>query len=105
MLLENKVEALSRVLAAELGPQGIRVVCLGPDATPETATIRGVFRLHANVLGITREDFQAPWRAMMLRKRLPTEANVAAFIAPRSRQIDDGGRRQPEWRHDRGPVS
>jgi 3-oxoacyl-[acyl-carrier protein] reductase len=29
------IEALSRSLAGELGPQGIRVVCLRPDAIPE----------------------------------------------------------------------
>jgi 3-oxoacyl-[acyl-carrier protein] reductase len=32
------IEALSRSLAGELGPQGIRVVCLRPDAIPETWT-------------------------------------------------------------------
>lgn len=30
------IEALSRSLAGELGPQGIRVVCLRPDALPQT---------------------------------------------------------------------
>jgi NAD(P)-dependent dehydrogenase (short-subunit alcohol dehydrogenase family) len=30
------IEALSRSLAGELGPHGIRVVCLRPDAIPET---------------------------------------------------------------------
>jgi len=30
------IEALTRSLAGELGPQGIRVVCLRPDALPET---------------------------------------------------------------------
>ena len=30
------IEALSRSLAGELGPRGIRVVCLRPDALPET---------------------------------------------------------------------
>ncbi len=30
------IEALSRSLAGELGPWGIRVVCLSPDAIPET---------------------------------------------------------------------
>ncbi|MGH2533629.1 MAG: SDR family NAD(P)-dependent oxidoreductase [Thermomicrobiales bacterium] len=30
------IEALSRGLAGELGPHGIRVVCLRPDAIPET---------------------------------------------------------------------
>jgi 3-oxoacyl-[acyl-carrier protein] reductase len=30
------IEALSRSLAGELGPHGIRVVCLRPDAIPQT---------------------------------------------------------------------
>jgi 3-oxoacyl-[acyl-carrier protein] reductase len=30
------IEALTRSLAGELGPQGVRVVCLRPDAIPET---------------------------------------------------------------------
>ncbi|MGH2559405.1 MAG: SDR family NAD(P)-dependent oxidoreductase [Thermomicrobiales bacterium] len=30
------IEALSRSLAGELGPHGVRVVCLRPDAIPET---------------------------------------------------------------------
>lgn len=36
---EAAVEAFSRVLAGELGPTGIRVVCLRPDAIPEAVTI------------------------------------------------------------------
>lgn len=35
------IEALSRSLAGELGPQGICVVCLRPDAIPETWTSAG----------------------------------------------------------------
>lgn len=78
------VEALTRCLAAEVGPQGIRVVCLRPEAIPETETIREVYGLHAKGIGITREEFQAFMEGMTLRKRLPTlaeVANVAAFIA------------------------
>lgn len=30
------IEAFSRTLAGEVGPQGVRVVCLRPDAIPET---------------------------------------------------------------------
>jgi NAD(P)-dependent dehydrogenase (short-subunit alcohol dehydrogenase family) len=78
------VEALSRTLAAELGPQGIRVVCLRSDAIPGTGTIDDVFGLHARALGIPREEFQGLMEANTLRKKLPTlteVANVAAFIA------------------------
>ncbi|GAA1282115.1 short-chain dehydrogenase [Planotetraspora silvatica] len=71
------VEALTRVLAAELGPQGVRVVCLRPDGIPETATIDVVYGLHAQALGITRAEFTDAMRERTLLKRLPTLADVA----------------------------
>jgi NAD(P)-dependent dehydrogenase (short-subunit alcohol dehydrogenase family) len=65
------IEALSRSLAGELGPQGIRVVCLRPDAIPETwsgeATKVRTYMENGTALG-----------------RLPTleeVANVAVFMA------------------------
>jgi len=72
------VEALTRVLAAELGPHGVRVVCLRPDAIPETATIDTVYGLHARALGITTTEFTEAMRARTLLRRLPTLAQVAA---------------------------
>jgi NAD(P)-dependent dehydrogenase (short-subunit alcohol dehydrogenase family) len=78
------VEALSRGLAAELGPRGIRVVCLRPNAMPETATITEVFGLHGKGAGATREQFQAVIEGQTLLRRLQTlteVADVAAFIA------------------------
>ena len=72
------VEALTRVLAAELGPHGVRVVCLRPDAIPETATIDTVYGLHAGALGITAAEFTEAMRAHTLLRRLPTLAQVAA---------------------------
>jgi NAD(P)-dependent dehydrogenase (short-subunit alcohol dehydrogenase family) len=78
------IEALTRSLAAELGPRGIRAICLRSDAIPETETITEVYGLHADALGMTREQFQALSENMNLLKRLPTlaeVANVAAFLA------------------------
>lgn len=78
------VEALSRGLAAELGPHGIRVVCLRPDAIPETTTIRDVYGAHAEGIGITPDAFRGMAEGMTLRKRLPTlteVADVATFVA------------------------
>jgi NAD(P)-dependent dehydrogenase (short-subunit alcohol dehydrogenase family) len=78
------VEALTRGLAAELGPHGVRVVCLRPDGIPETETIGVVYGLHAAATGMTREAFQALMEGQTLRKRLPTlaeVADVAAFLA------------------------
>jgi NAD(P)-dependent dehydrogenase (short-subunit alcohol dehydrogenase family) len=78
------IEALTRSLAAEYGRQGIRAICLRSDAIPETATIAEVYSLHADALGMTREQFQALSSDRNPLKRLPTlaeVANVAAFMA------------------------
>jgi NAD(P)-dependent dehydrogenase (short-subunit alcohol dehydrogenase family) len=82
------VEALSRLLAAELGPSGIRVNCLRPHAIPE-ATAKGshsrdVFRPAAERAGLSVEAMLAGAAEGTLLKRLPTldeVANVAAFLA------------------------
>ncbi len=78
------LESLSRGLAAELGPQGVRVICLRSDAIPETATIDRVFDLHARTIGIPRTDFQGIVAGMTQLRRLPQLqelADVAAFVA------------------------
>ena len=78
------IEALTRSLAAELGPRGIRAICLRSDAIPETETITEVYGLHADALGMTREQFQTFSAGLNPLKRLPTleeVANVATFLA------------------------
>ena len=71
------IEALTRGFAAELGPHGVRVVCLRPDGIPQTATIDVVFGLHAQALGITTAQFTAMMAERTLLRRLPTLAEVA----------------------------
>ena len=51
-------EALTRVLSAELAPQGIRVVGLRPQAIPETGTLKEAVEVRAKVSGLTWEQFQ-----------------------------------------------
>ncbi|MEV4179284.1 SDR family oxidoreductase [Nonomuraea sp. NPDC049709] len=78
------IEALSRGLAAELGPHGVRVVCLNAAGMPETPQLSEVYGLHADAYGISRDAFLARMEDRTLRKRLPTVAeiaNVAAFVA------------------------
>ena len=78
------IEALTRTLSAELGPDGIRAVCLRPDGMPETATIDVVFGQHAKAIGISVAEFQSIMDGLTHRKRpatLAEVANVAAFIA------------------------
>lgn len=73
------IEGLSRQLAAELGPHGVRVVCLRSAGSPES--IADTFDLHAKGTGTTREEFQASLEHMTLLRRLPTLAEVGAVAA------------------------
>ncbi|MCZ8517037.1 SDR family oxidoreductase [Paenibacillus filicis] len=69
------IEALSRSLAGELGPQGIRVVCLRPDAIPETWTNEGEG---------SESDVKTYMENGTLLGHLPTlneVANAAVFMA------------------------
>jgi len=79
------VVALTRNLSAELAPQGVRVVCLMPNAMPETATIRESFGRYAKAAGVTPAEFQARFESMTHLRRLTTLeelASVAVFVGP-----------------------
>jgi NAD(P)-dependent dehydrogenase (short-subunit alcohol dehydrogenase family) len=77
-------EALTRVLSAELAPQGIRVVGLRPQAIPETGTLKEAFEVRAKISGVTWEQFQEFLASKTHARRLMTLeeiANVAVFMA------------------------
>ena len=76
------IEAFSRSLAAELGPQGVRVICLRSAGSPES--IAETMDVHASGNKITRDEFITSLKEMTLLKRLPALAdvgNVAALMA------------------------
>jgi 3-oxoacyl-[acyl-carrier protein] reductase len=83
------VECLARQLAAELGPLGIRVVCLRPDGIPETAArlgshTRQVWGRAAERLGITLEqllDMVSAGGVLQRPLTVDQVADVAAFMA------------------------
>jgi 3-oxoacyl-[acyl-carrier protein] reductase len=78
------IEGLSRTLAAELAPYGVRVICLEPGGIPETPNVQKSFAEHAEGSGMTVEALQASIESRTLLGRLPTlaeVANVAAFMA------------------------
>jgi NAD(P)-dependent dehydrogenase (short-subunit alcohol dehydrogenase family) len=77
-------EALTRVLSAELAPQGIRVVGLRPQAIPETGTLKEAFEARAKISEMTWEQFQESLAGKTHARRLMTleeMANVAVFMA------------------------
>ena len=76
------VEGLSRQLAAELGPHGVRAICLRSAGSPESIpeTLDG----HAVGNKLTRDQFIASLEEMTLLKRLPSltdVGNVAVLMA------------------------
>jgi NAD(P)-dependent dehydrogenase (short-subunit alcohol dehydrogenase family) len=78
------VVALTRTLSAELAPQGVRVVCLMPNAMPETETIRENFGRYAQAAGITPAEYLLRMESMTHLRRLTTLAELAdaaAFLA------------------------
>jgi 3-oxoacyl-[acyl-carrier protein] reductase len=83
------IEGMSRLLAAELGPSGVRVICLRPDAIPEAASSgsysRDVFRPAAEQAGVSvQQMLEQAANERTLLGRLPTLAQVAdtaVFVA------------------------
>jgi NAD(P)-dependent dehydrogenase (short-subunit alcohol dehydrogenase family) len=78
------LEGLSRALSAELGPHGVRAVCLRTTGIPETRTIDVVFGIHAKAAGITLGEFQSAIEGMTHRRKSTTLrelSSVAAFLA------------------------
>jgi 3-oxoacyl-[acyl-carrier protein] reductase len=71
------IEGLSRTLAAELSPHGVRVVCLRPHRIGDTLGPEPDFPMG-------KDEFRNFLESMTLLKRLPTlndVANTAAFLA------------------------
>ena len=78
------VVALSRTLSAELAPHGVRVLCLMPNAMPETATMRELLERFSRATSTTPASFLAQMESTTHRRRLTTLAelaNAAAFLA------------------------
>ncbi len=78
------VEALTRALAAELGPSGVRVVCLRSMGSPESRGVQDVWDQHFGDAQTSSDAVVAARAAGTLLRRVPTLAevgNVAALVA------------------------
>lgn len=71
------VEALCRQLAVDLGPSGIRVVCLRSAGSPDAKGVSATMDHLAQQQGITREEFEAGIASQSLLKRMPRVAEFA----------------------------
>jgi NAD(P)-dependent dehydrogenase (short-subunit alcohol dehydrogenase family) len=78
------LEGFVRQLGGELGPQGVRVVCLRSAGSPESPGVREVFELHGKAKGMSAEQFAQNLADAAPLRRLPSlgeVANVAAMLA------------------------
>jgi 3-oxoacyl-[acyl-carrier protein] reductase len=78
------VEGLTRALAAELGPHGVRVVCLRSMGSPESPGVEDVWERHFGDADTSSDDVIALRAQGTLLGRVPTLAevgNVAALMA------------------------
>lgn len=78
-------EVFTRVLAAELGPKNIRVVCVRPhamsDAIAAGSYTKEVFKQMAADAGMSSEDFAKSMAQGTMVNHLPTLAEVAETVA------------------------
>ena len=78
------VEALTRALAAELGPSGVRVVCLRSMGSPESRGVQDVWDQHFGDAQTSSDDVvaaRATGDAAAPRPTLAEVGNVAALVA------------------------
>ena len=78
------IEAMTRGLAAELSPAGVRVVCVRPGGMFETRTIQETIRANAATAGIPEEAFKDAIRMGALMQRAVTvdeTANIVVLVA------------------------
>ena len=78
------IEALCRQLALEVGPRGVRVVCLRTGGTPDNPVLHEVFTRLAKLRGTTFQaiaNSEAQVTALKRAPLLPEVANAAVLIA------------------------
>ena len=71
------IEAMLKQLAMEVGPRGVRVVCLRTGATPESPVLQEVYARLAEVRGTTKEQVEKSEAEHTALKRSPLIAEVA----------------------------
>lgn len=71
------IEGLCRQFAVELGPRGIRVVCLMSAGSPDSYGVSEVFDMHSRNAGVSREEWDRRAGEGTMLRHLPSLAEVA----------------------------
>lgn len=74
-------EALARTLAAEVGPRGVRVVCLRSAGSPDSPGLQLAFAAQAEAAGTTPESIQQSIEDTIMLRRMPLLGEVADMAA------------------------
>jgi NAD(P)-dependent dehydrogenase (short-subunit alcohol dehydrogenase family) len=74
-------EAFCRQLAVDLGPQGVRVICICSAGSPDSPGVDYAMNLSAEAAGMSREAFEEQLASASALKRLPRLAEVGAVAA------------------------
>lgn len=80
----SPIESLCRHLTVELGPKGIRGVCLRSTGSPEAPRVQEVFKRHAAENNLTPEELLSQSEQTSPLRRLTAledVGNVAALMA------------------------
>jgi NAD(P)-dependent dehydrogenase (short-subunit alcohol dehydrogenase family) len=75
------VESLTRCLATELGPSGVRVVCVRSMGMAETRTMQQTYEMGGDALGMPKEKLQEIVASRALLRRSPSLAETARLVA------------------------
>lgn len=71
------IEALSRQIATDYGPKGVRAVCIRSAGSPDAPGVAGAMKALAEAEGISRDEFESRIAERTLLKRLPRLREIA----------------------------
>jgi NAD(P)-dependent dehydrogenase (short-subunit alcohol dehydrogenase family) len=75
------VESLTRSLAVELGPLGVRVVCVRTMGMAETRTMQQTYEMAATAMGVPKENMAEIVTSKALLRRSPSLVDTAKLIS------------------------
>lgn len=70
------IEGFCRQLAAEVGKNGVRVICMRSAGSPDAPGVQNAIKQHADKEGISAEAFEKNFAEVTMLKRLPLVAEI-----------------------------